>query len=157
MINGIFTEILVGLFALLMVYAAVRDVQTYLIRNRLSLAVALLAPLYWWSSGLPLWPDAAIQAGIAAGLFALLAVAFRFGVMGGGDVKLATAAALWFSPMGTARFLVVMSIAGGIVTLVAALNHKIRGKEGNPKIPYGVAIAIGALWNVAQRFLNHFA
>jgi len=39
-------------------------------------------------------------------------------MMGGGDVKLAAALSLWFSPASTVKFLVLMSIAGGVLTLV---------------------------------------
>ena len=77
--------------------------------------------------------------------------------MGGGDVKLAAALALWFSPMTTVLFLMVMSIAGGALTLAIVIAHKVRSRAGRPEIPYGVAIAFGGLWIVAQRFLNHFA
>ena len=78
-------------------------------------------------------------------------------MMGGGDVKLAAAAALWFSPVTTLKFLVFMSIAGGLLTLVVMLSHRLRRKAGRPEIPYGVAIALGALAILAQRFLNQFA
>ena len=77
--------------------------------------------------------------------------------MGGGDVKLAAALALWFSPLTTLKFLVLMSLAGGVLTLVVVIAHKARSREGRPEIPYGVAISFGGLWLVAQRFLNHFA
>jgi prepilin peptidase CpaA len=77
--------------------------------------------------------------------------------MGGGDVKLAAALALWFPPVSTLRFLVIMSIAGGLLTLVVLLVHRLRKKEGRPEVPYGVAIAIGGLAILAQRFLNQFA
>jgi len=157
MMNFGFTEILLALLALLLVIAAVIDVRTYTISNRLNLAVALLAPLYWWSVDLPLWPHIAIQLAIAAGVFALLAVAFYAGLMGGGDVKLAAALALWFTPIGTLRFLVFMSLAGGVLTLFLLVLHRVRGKEGRPEIPYGVAIAIGGLAILTQRFLNQFA
>ena len=50
---------------------------------------------------MPLWPDAAIQLGVALVVFLLLAGAFYAGMMGGGDVKLAAALALWFSPAST--------------------------------------------------------
>ena len=69
MTNGAFTEILLGLLAIAARRAAVIDVRTFTISNRLNLAVALLAPLFWWSVGLPLWPDAAIQVAVAAGVF----------------------------------------------------------------------------------------
>ena len=157
MTNAVFTEILVGLLALLLVIAAVIDVRTFTISNRLNLAVALLAPLFWWSVGMPLWPDVAIQIGLAAAVFALFALAFYAGMMGGGDVKLAAALALWFSPLTTARFLVFMSIAGGVLTLIVLARHRMQKKPGRPRVPYGVAIAIGALAILTQRFLNQFA
>ena len=152
-----FPEALLGLLALLLVTAAVIDVRTFTISNRLNLAVALLAPLYWWSTGLPLWSDAVVQVAVAAGVFALLAGAFFAGMMGGGDVKLAAALALWFSPGATLDFLVLMSIAGGVLTLLVLGVHRARGRAGRPEVPYGVAIAFGGLMILAQRFLNQFA
>ena len=160
-----FTELLLGLLAILLIVAAVIDVRTFTISNGLNAAVALLAPLYWWSIGLPLWPDAAIQVAVAAGIFALLAATFYMGMMGGGDVKLAAAIALWFKPITSLKFLIIMSLAGGVLTLIILLLHKKRGKapiDGDapavrPEVPYGVAIAFGALWILAQRFLNQFA
>ena len=157
MTTGAFTEILLGILALLLVVAAVIDVRTFTISNRLNLGVALMAPLYWWSAHLPLWPDIGIQVAIAAGVFALLAVAFYAGMMGGGDVKLAAALALWFSPQSTLRFLVFMSIAGGVLTLVVVGLHRLKKKPGKPEVPYGVAIAVGGLLILIQRFLNQFA
>lgn len=145
-----------ALFALLLIWAAVRDVQTYTIRNQLVLIVAALAIPYWWATGLSLWPDIAWRVGIAALVFALLAIGFYIGMMGGGDVKLGAACVLWFAPMDVFRFLIVMSLSGALVTLVAIMHHKITGKAGKTKVPYGVAIAIGALANLTQRFLNHF-
>lgn len=157
MTNGLFTEALLAILAILLVVAAVIDIRTFTISNRLNLAIAALAPLYWVSIGMPVWPDMAVQLGVAAAVFGLLAIAFYLGMMGGGDVKLAAAIALWFAPSGTLRFLVLMSLAGGVLTLFIMTAHKVRKKEGRPEIPYGVAIAIGALIILAQRFLNQFA
>jgi len=84
-------------------------------------------------------------------------VAFYAGMMGGGDVKLAAALALWFSPASTLRFLVFMSIAGGVLTLVVVGLHRLKKKPGKPEVPYGVAIAVGGLLILIQRFLNQFA
>jgi prepilin peptidase CpaA len=78
-------------------------------------------------------------------------------MMGGGDVKLAAALALWFPPGVTVKFLVLMSIAGGVLTLGLLAWHRARRREGRPQIPYGVAIAFGGLAILAQRFLNQFA
>ena len=163
--NAGFTELLLGLLAILLIAAAIIDVRTFTISNGLNLTVALLAPLYWWSIGLPLWPDAAIQVAVAATVFAVLAATFYMGMMGGGDVKLAAALALWFRPFTTLKILVIMSLAGGLLTLIVLAVHKKRAKApisgdspaAKPEVPYGVAIAIGALWILAQRFLNQFA
>jgi prepilin peptidase CpaA len=157
MINVGFTELLLALLALILIVAAVIDVRTFTISNRLNLCVALLAPLYWWSIALPVWPDVAIQLALAAAVFATLAIAFYAGLMGGGDVKLAAALALWFSPFSTLRFLLFMSLAGGVLTAALLIVHRLRGKGDRPEIPYGVAIAIGALIILTQRFLNQFA
>ncbi|MGZ2411526.1 prepilin peptidase CpaA [Sphingomonas sp. F9_3S_D5_B_2] len=157
MFNGALTDILLIALAAILVVAAVIDVRTFTISNRLNLTVALLAPVYWLSIALPLWPGVAIQLALGAGVFALLAAAFYAGMMGGGDVKLAAALALWFSPASTLRFLVLMSLAGGLLTIGLLVLHRMRRRTGRPQIPYGVAIAIGGLAILAQRFLNQFA
>ena len=157
MFNGAFTELLlVGLAAILVVAAAI-DVRTFTISNKLNLTVALLAPLYWLSVALPLWPDVGVHLAVSTGVFVLLAGAFYAGMMGGGDVKLAAALALWFSPQSTIKFLVLTSLAGGVLTLGVLAWHRLKQREGRPEIPYGVAIAFGGLAILTQRFLNQFA
>ena len=156
MTNGLLTEALLALLAIILVAAAIIDIRTFTISNRLNMAVALLAPLYWVSIGMGL-AEIGIQVAVAIGVFVLLAIAFYLRMMGGGDVKLASAIALWFAPQGTLRFLIYMSVAGGVLTLAVVGLHKLRKKEGKPEIPYGVAIAFGALTILAQRFLNQFA
>jgi prepilin peptidase CpaA len=157
MINAGFTELLLGALAALLVVAAIIDVRTFTISNRLNLAVAAMAPVYWLAAGLPLWPGAAVQLATGATVFLLLAAAFFAGMMGGGDVKLAAALALWLPPEATVKFLVFMSIAGGVLTLGLVAWHRWQRGEGRPKVPYGVAIAAGGLVVLAQRYLNQFA
>jgi prepilin peptidase CpaA len=157
MFNGAFTQILLAGLAALLVVAAVIDVRTFTISNRLNLTVALLAPLYWLSVALAPWPGVAIQLAAAGTVFLILAGAFYAGMMGGGDVKLAAALALWFSPVTTIKFLVLMSLAGGVLTLLVLAWHHLKRREGRPEIPYGVAIAFGGLAILTQRFFNHFA
>ena len=157
MLNAGFTDLLLLGLAGILVFAAIVDVRTFTISNRLNLAVALLAPAYWASIALSPWPGVAIQLAAGAAVFILLAGAFYAGMMGGGDVKLAAALALWFSPAGTIRFLVLMSLAGGVLTLILVAWHRARKREGRPQIPYGVAIAFGGLAILTQRFLNQFA
>ena len=157
MMNEGFTLALLGLLAAMLVWIAVVDVRTYTISDRLNAAIALLAPVYWLSAGVPLWPDAAIRVGVGVLVFTLFAGAFYLNAMGGGDVKLAGALALWFTPYETLTLIVIMSIAGGLLTLVVLAGHRLLRKEGRPEVPYGVAIALGGMWLLAQRFLNHFA
>ena len=157
MFNSVFTQLLLIVLATLLVVAAVIDMRTFTISNRLNLAVALLAPVYWLAVLLSLWPEVPIQIAAAAIVFLLLAAAFYAGMMGGGDVKLAAALALWFPPALTVKFLVLMSIAGGLLTLGLLVWHRAKRREGRPEIPYGVAIAFGALAILAQPYLNHFA
>jgi prepilin peptidase CpaA len=156
MFNGAFTDLLLAALAAILVFAAVVDVRTFTISNRLNLTVALLAPVYWASVELSPWPGIAVQLAAAATVFVLLAGAFYAGMMGGGDVKLAAALALWFSPFTTVKFLILMSLAGGVLTLVVLAAHRARKAEGRPEIPYGVAIAFGGLAILTQRFLNQF-
>jgi prepilin peptidase CpaA len=156
MFNGGFTDLLLMALAAMLIVAAVIDMRTFTISNRLNAAVALGAPLYWLSIALAPWPGMAIQLAAGGIVFALLAGAFYAGMMGGGDVKLAAALALWFSPAGTVKFLVLMSIAGGVLTLGILVWHRARRSGGRPQIPYGVAIAFGGLAILTQRFLNQF-
>lgn len=157
MTNLPLTDLLTGLLVLLLLVAAVIDMRTFTISNRLVIAVAVLAPLFWWAAGVPMWPDAAWRIGVSLAVFVGAALTFYMGMMGGGDVKLAAALVLWFSPLATIKFLILMSMAGGVLTLAIVVAHRLRAREGRPEIPYGVAIAFGGIWLVAQRFLNHFA
>src|SRR5436190_3804867 len=156
MFNAPFTEILLAGLAALLVAAAVIDVRTFTISNKLNLAVALLAPAYWLSIALSPWPGVAIQLAAGAAVFVVLAGAFFAGMMGGGDVKLAAALALWFPPWVTVKFLVLMSLAGGVLTVAVLGWHRFKRRDGRPEIPYGVAIAFGGLAILTQRFLNQF-
>ena len=157
MFNGAFTGILLLGLAAILVAAAAIDVRTFTISNKLNLTVALLAPLYWLSAAVPLWPDVGLQLAAGAGVFVLFAGAFYLGMMGGGDVKLAAALALWFSPQSTVTFLILTSLAGGVLTLGVLAWHRAKRRQGRPEVPYGVAIAFGGLAILTQRFLNQFA
>ncbi|GAA4716609.1 prepilin peptidase [Sphingomonas lutea] len=156
MINVAFTGILMGILALLLVIAAVVDIRTFTISNKLNLAVALLAPLYWYAAQFT-FGQIVLMVAAAVVVFLLFAATFYAGLMGGGDVKLAAALALWFPPYATIKMLVLMSVAGGVLTLGIVAWHRFKNRPGKPEIPYGVAIASGGLVILAQRFLNQFA
>lgn len=148
--------ILLVLLAAMLVAACWCDLKARTIPNGLNLAVALLAIPFWWSIGLALWPDVALQFGVAALVFALFAIAFAFGAMGGGDVKLVAAIALWLPWPSVVALLFIMSVAGGALTLAMLIRHRLARTDGRPEIPYGVAIAFGGLWLISERFLNQF-
>jgi prepilin peptidase CpaA len=150
------TWVLLGALAALLVAACWCDVRARTIPNGLNLAIALLALPFWWSCRLPLWPDAALQLAVAGAVFGLFAIAFALGAMGGGDVKLVAAVALWLPFQAVAALLFIMSVAGGVLTLAMFVRHRIAGRSGQLEIPYGVAIAFGGLWLISERFLNQF-
>ena len=141
----------------LLVIAALTDMKSRVISNRLNIAVAVLAPLFWMATDLPLWPGIALQLALAGVIFAVFALMFALGMMGGGDVKLLAALALWFPPQPMLLLLLIMSILGGVVTAVTVLRHKLARRVGQPEIPYGVAIALAGLWVVGEHYFNHFA
>ena len=153
---GIVADILVAILAAMLLVAATGDLRTRIIPNWLNAAIALLAIPFWWLSGLPLWPEVVAQIAIAAGVFAVFAIAFRIGAMGGGDVKMVAALALWLPPLAVLKLLVIMSLAGGVLTVAMLIRHRLAKAGGRLEIPYGVAIAFGGFWLIGERYLNHF-
>lgn len=145
-----------ALLVLLLVSAGIEDARTREIANWKNAAIALMAPLWWVSIGLAPWPDMAIQIGIATVVLALFCVAFHFGQMGGGDVKLIAALALWLPIAPLMQMLLLMSVLGGALTLVMLVEHKLRKNPRALEIPYGVAIAIAALLGLREPLLNQF-
>ena len=152
------TDLLAGILALLLLWAAIVDLRTRTIPDWLNIVVALMAPLFWWASGIAFYPDAVERLCGAYLIFVLFFGMFCLGGMGGGDVKLGTALAMWFAPLATLLFFVITSLAGGLVSVAAWFyHHRLNRAEGKTEVPYGVAIALGGMWLLAQRFLNHFA
>ena len=147
--------ILLGLLAALLIAASWTDIRAREIPNGLNLAVALLAIPFWWATGLA-WSDVAVQAGVAAFVFLVFALAFGLGLMGGGDVKLLGALALWLPWQNVLALLVIMSLAGGALTLAMVIRQRLARSETKPEIPYGVAIAFAGIWLISERFLYQF-
>ena len=140
--------------AIALVFAAFTDIRRRQIDNWLNIAIVIGAPVFWWSSGLALWPDVALQLAIAIGAFALLCILFAVGMMGGGgDVKLLTALALWIEPNAFLQLLIIMAISGGVLTIVMGGWHFMLNQKDRLAIPYGVAIAFGGLWVLAANYL----
>lgn len=145
------------IFPLCMSIAAISDLFTMTIPNRVSLALAVsflvLAPLLGFSF-------TAIGFHLAGAVLVFLAcfAFFALNVMGGGDAKLLAAAALWFGfDSSLIEFLIYVAVMGGLVTVLIILvraQSSVIMAIGIPvpnsltvakKIPYGIAIAIGGI------------
>ena len=139
--------------AIALLVAAFTDLRSRHIGNWLTGAIALGAPLFWWASGLALWPGVALQLAVALGTFAILAVLFALRAMGGGDVKLLTALALWIAPLFFLQLLIVMALLGGVLTVIFGAWHVMRRQREKLTIPYGVAISMAGLWVLGTAYL----
>ncbi|QKG70179.1 A24 family peptidase [Erythrobacter mangrovi] len=152
-----FTYVLLGGLAIALLIAAATDLKSRQIGNKLNAAIALAAPLWWWTSGLSLWPDAATQLGFAAIVFSICCLLFAIRQMGGGDVKLLTALALWIPPYPFLKLVIVMALVGGLLTVVFAAIHFLRRRKDRIAIPYGLAIAVAGLWVLGTEPLGRAA
>lgn len=127
--GGFLSYGLLAALAIALLTAAATDLKRRQIDNWLNLAIAGAAPLYWWASGMGL-ADAGWQIGLAAMVFAITALLFALRQMGGGDVKLLTALALWFAPGAFVKLCVIMALLGAALSIVAGLrNMELRQAE----------------------------
>jgi len=138
--------------AIALLIAAFTDLRSRSIANWLTAGIALAAPLFWWASGLSPWPGMALQLGLGLAVFAALAGLFALGAMGGGDVKLLTALALWLPWLPFLKLVVAMALIGGVLTVAAAAWHRAARREGRVEVPYGVAISAAGLWVLASTY-----
>ena len=72
--------------------------------------------------------------------------------MGGGDVKLLTVLALWIHPLWFLRLLVVMAIAGGVMTFGMWIWHRYRHSGRRFAVPYGIAISLAGPWVLGDQY-----
>ncbi len=140
----------------LLCFAAVSDAQRRIIPNWLTAIIALLAFPYWLGTGLEIWPGMAFQFALALGVLIIFAGLFALGLMGGGDVKLLAALALWLPLRRFVELIVFMSLAGGVLTVAMVIRHHLQRRLGQPEIPYGLAIVAAAAWIFGEPFFNHF-
>lgn len=133
-----------GLFALLG-YVIFSDLRSRIIPNAVNGMIALLAIPFWIGSGEALWPLIGWQILLAVTVFAVFAAIFALGAMGGGDVKLLTALALWLPALPFLNMMLIMSVIGGLLTLFYLVRHRRAHREGQPEVPYGCAISVAAV------------
>jgi prepilin peptidase CpaA len=144
-------------FPALMAFAAASDLFTMTISNRVSLALAgsflLLAAL----SGMAPF-EILTHLGAGALVLVVAFLCFAMGWVGGGDAKIAAAAALWFGFAHLLNYLVYASLFGGALTVLllqfrqwplpyalAGQSWLLRLHAKDSGIPYGIALASGAL------------
>jgi prepilin peptidase CpaA len=143
---------LLGGLAIALLVAAVTDIRRRQIDNWLNAAIALTAPLFWLAQGLS-FSAIGWQLATTLGAFVVLAAMFAIRAMGGGDVKLLTALALWIKPLWFLHLLTVMAVAGGVLTLVMGVWHIARRHKERPVVPYGIAIALAGIWVLVADYL----
>lgn len=147
---------LMAVLAVLMIVAAISDLRSRSISNRLNLGMAVLAVPFWIATGLSIWPDVPMQLGAAFAVFLVFVGLFAVGAMGGGDVKMIGAVMLWIPLPLFLPTLTVMAIAGGLLSAIMLVQSKIRPSDKAIEVPYGVAIAAAGLWALHQQYLNQF-
>ncbi len=145
----------------LLIYGAIHDVVGRTIPNRIALLIALIG-LLQAARGHTLLASALVSAAIFAAGF----LAYRQGLLGGGDVKLLAATSLLISPWRVPLQLEAIAIAGGLLAILYLLAgtlvpapaparppHRLgralrvemwRIRRRGP-LPYGVAIAFGTV------------
>jgi prepilin peptidase CpaA len=152
-----FDSLALLVFPLLMIFAALADLFTMTIPNRVSLvliAAYLLLALYL---RLPL-ATVGLHLSCGVAMLALTFTMFQMGWIGGGDAKLAAATALWLGWPALFEYGLAASLFGGALTVaILALRHydlpekllsvgfiaKLAEKNGG--VPYGIALALAGL------------
>lgn len=145
-------------FAGLAVVAGLKDATSYTIPNWISLALIAAFPVAAVVGGIG-WTAAGLSLAVGLGLLLVGMTMFALRWVGGGDAKLLAACALWMGVPGIAPFLLTTALAGGALTMglmslrsgwlapvIAggpAWVRRLGDKKGD--VPYGVAIAAGAL------------
>jgi len=143
MSGAILPYALLAALATALLVAAFTDLRRREINNELNAAIALVAPLWWWAMGFS-WAEIGFQIALMAGTLVLTCVLFATNQMGGGDVKLLTALALWFTPASFFQLVVLMAVLGGGASIaMAAFNMK---REPGESLRDGLAGVAALAW-----------
>lgn len=145
-------------FAGLVFVGALSDIRSYLIPNRVCLAVAFLYPVFVMASPEPVAWLPALMTGGAVLLSGFLL--FALNLFGAGDAKFLAAIALWAGSDHVLSLLLITALSGGIFALLIWFQARlaaaptpamalVTGAEkgfARQPMPYGAAIAVGALY-----------
>jgi prepilin peptidase CpaA len=152
------TYICVAAAIMLTLLAALEDIRRYTISNWIPGALIVLWLAYAPLSGMG-WQAAGFSALAGLATLALMMGLWMPGWLGGGDAKLIAALALWFGWPAALTFLLLAMISGGLLAAALLVGRRFGPAlpvsparlaasplaHGAP-VPYGVAIAAGALW-----------
>jgi len=145
-------------FAATLAYVSYTDFIRLEISNKASLFISVL---FLPSAVMADIPFAAIGMHYLYGVAFLVAGAalFAFGLIGGGDVKLLAAVAIWFELTDLGQLVILVVLLGGGLALLMLVAQKKPGlarllgsppwldiKEGRKQpIPYGIAISLATI------------
>lgn len=162
--------IVLFIFPVAMALAASSDLMTMRISNRLILILLVAFCLVAVLMGMPL-RDFGVHVAVAFVVLLAGFAFFAFGWIGGGDAKLAAAAALWLGVGQALPFLIYSALLGGGLTLlILALRQvplpqalikvswidRLHDKESG--VPYGIALALaGMLVYPSTSIFSYFA
>jgi len=157
MFHALPDQLIVLCFLGLLAWAACSDALEFKIPNAASIGIAALFPLYAVASPAPVaWVWSAT---IAVVVLCLGLALFARDLIGGGDVKLLSATALWAGPRFFLPMILVTALSGGALALLAwclqrTQRHRMPAAPGGGagasaatapiQLPYGVAISVGA-------------
>jgi prepilin peptidase CpaA len=146
------------IFASLMVWAAIGDVRSFTITNKLNLVIAGLFLVLAIPMGLG-WDIIFdhVKVGLIAAIIAL--AMFYAGIFGGGDAKMVGAIIVWLGAAPIIPFIFYTALVGGLLGLTLLIGRQLAKKYGLPKspkwarrmlrkhsaVPYGVALGLGAM------------
>lgn len=157
MLSTVPNQLMLLFFPAAMALAAVTDLLTLKIPNRISLAVALGYFVAAWLARVPL-QEVGLHVLCGAAVLVLAFALFRLHFLGAGDGKLAAGTAMWlgFHPLADYGF--DAALAGGALGLVILLARRyalpqalasqpwiVRLHEPRGAIPYGIALALGGM------------
>ena len=143
MLAGLISYALLAALATALLFAAVTDLRRREIDNWLNLAIAVTAPLYWLAAGLD-WVAVLFQLMLALLTFMFACALFAMRQMGGGDVKLLSALALWFVPGNFVQLIIIMGVLGGAASIAMGVFN-MRRLPGEA-LRDGVSTFVAALW-----------
>ncbi len=111
---------LLAIGAALLAFAALHDLGFRTVPNRVSAALLIVGLALRLFAGDPFW-----GLGCGALVFACTYVFWQLGWMGGADVKLLTAAAVFVPPPMVPTLVIGTSLAGGVLALIYLLGSRV--------------------------------